>query len=224
MANLDYYNKLRSVPQEAKKEIVGGRIKGMTDINPMWRIKTLTDVFGVCGIGWKYVIKEQKLEKGANEEISAFVTIDLFIKVDGAWSDAIPGVGGSSFVAKEASRMYVSDECFKMALTDALSVSCKALGVGADVYFAKDNTKYDKQEQPKEQPKEKEQAAQQPKEKKSLTAESFGVICQYMKGAFPCDINGVQFATRNMLHSSISTNYTLTTEQGKELTELLTAK
>lgn len=31
-----------------------------------------------------------------------------------------------------------------MALTDALSVACKALGIAADVYWDKDKTKYDK--------------------------------------------------------------------------------
>ena len=50
------------------------------------------------------------------------------------------------FVAKEKSGMYTSDECFKMALTDAISVACKALGVGADVYWDKDKTKYDQPE------------------------------------------------------------------------------
>ena len=35
-----------------------------------------------------------------------------------------------------------SDECFKMALTDAISVAAKALGVGADVYMGCDQTKY----------------------------------------------------------------------------------
>ena len=54
MDNLKYYNMGREVPQEAKKNIGGGRLKGMTDINPMWRIKKLTEMFGVCGIGWKY--------------------------------------------------------------------------------------------------------------------------------------------------------------------------
>ena len=29
-----------------------------------------------------------------------------------------------------------------MALTDAISVACKALGMGADVYWEKDTTKY----------------------------------------------------------------------------------
>jgi hypothetical protein len=114
----------------------------MTDINPMWRIKTLTETFGICGIGWKYTIDKQWLETFGNE-ISAFCNITLYIKVDGIWSDGIPGTGGSMFVSKEKSGAYVSDECYKMALTDAISVSAKAIGVGADVYWAKDKTKYD---------------------------------------------------------------------------------
>ena len=52
MENLDLYQKVRSVPDSAKKTIKGGRTSGMTDINPMWRIKVLTEQFGPCGIGW----------------------------------------------------------------------------------------------------------------------------------------------------------------------------
>lgn len=144
MDNLQIYNEVREVPEIAKKPIIGGRLKGKTDINPMWRIKTLTEQFGVCGIGWYYKIKEKKLETGANGEIAAFVDIDLFIKVDGEWSFGIPGTGGSMFIASEKNGLYTSDECYKMALTDALSVACKALGIGADVYWDKDNTKYEK--------------------------------------------------------------------------------
>lgn len=40
MENMEIYNSTRAVPQEAKKEIKGGRLSGKTDINPMWRIKT----------------------------------------------------------------------------------------------------------------------------------------------------------------------------------------
>ena len=43
MNNLDIYEKVRSVPQNAQKEIKAGRLKGMTDINPMWRIQKLTE-------------------------------------------------------------------------------------------------------------------------------------------------------------------------------------
>lgn len=142
MENLEIYERVRKVPTSAQREIQAGRLKGKTDINPMWRIKALTEQFGPCGIGWKYTITDKRLENGANNEVSAFVDIDLFIKVDGAWSDAIPGTGGSAFVASERNGLYTSDECYKMALTDAISVACKALGFGADVYWAKDATKY----------------------------------------------------------------------------------
>lgn len=144
MENLTIYNAVRSVPDSAKRQIGAGRLKGKTDINPMWRLKTLTEQFGPCGIGWKYVITDKRLEQGANEEVAAFLDIDLFVKVDGAWSEAIPGTGGSAFVAKEKNGPYTSDECFKMALTDAISVACKALGFGADVYWEADRSKYDK--------------------------------------------------------------------------------
>ena len=144
MDNLMIYNTVREVPPEAKKNIAGGRLKGMTDINPMWRIKKLTEVFGACGIGWKYEIVEKWIETAmAKDEITANVIINLYIRdEDGKWSDPIPGIGGSMLVASERSGLYVNDECYKMALTDAISVACKALGMGADVYWEKDTTKY----------------------------------------------------------------------------------
>lgn len=139
MGNLDLYNKLKVVPAEAIKPIQNGRLKGKSDINPMWRIKTMTEHFGVCGIGWKYVITKQWTETYGTET-KAYCNIDLFVKVDGQWSDAIQGTGGSSEVTMERNGSYVSDECYKMALTDALSVAMKALGVGADIYFEKGKT------------------------------------------------------------------------------------
>lgn len=142
MSNMDIYNVVRKPPAEALKPIEAGRLRGKSDINPMWRIKILTEVFGVCGIGWKYEITNQWTETGAKGEISAFCNINLYVKVDGEWSEAIPGTGGSAFVASERSGLYTSDECYKMALTDAISVACKALGVAADVYWDADRTKY----------------------------------------------------------------------------------
>lgn len=141
MDNLYFYNLGREVPESAKKPISAGRMKGNTDINPMWRIKKLTEMFGPCGIGWYYVTTKKWMES-YGEEIACFVDIELFIKVDGEWSRPIYGNGGNMFAAKEKAGIHVSDECYKMATTDALSVACKQLGIGADVYFNKDKTKY----------------------------------------------------------------------------------
>lgn len=147
--NLKIYNAVRVVPTEAKRSITGGRLKGKTEINPMWRIKILTDQFGPCGIGWYYEVTKQWLEPSGNE-VAAFVNINLYIKVAGEWSKPIPGVGGSMFVENQKSGVYVSDECYKMATTDAISVACKQLGIGADVYWEADKTKYTDPSQPTE--------------------------------------------------------------------------
>ena len=136
MGNLDLYDKVRAVPKEAQKQISGGRLNGMTDINPMWRIKTLTEQFGVCGFGWKPVIVEKFIDKTDGEWI-ATVVINLYVKMDGEWSEPIPGIGGSKILSKDKSGLYADDEAYKKAYTDALSVACKALGIGADVYWSK---------------------------------------------------------------------------------------
>ena len=150
--NMTLYNAVRTPPPEALREIKAGRLAGKSDINPMWRIKVLTEQFGPCGVGWKYTIEKLWTEQGANGEIAAFALINLYHKIGEAWSEPIPGIGGNSFVAKEKSGMYTSDECYKMALTDALSVACKALGVAADVYWQADKTKYTRGTEP---PREK---------------------------------------------------------------------
>ena len=135
MDNLEIYNKIKEVPEKAQKKITGGRLNGMTDIKPMWRIEKLTELFGVCGFGWKAPITNKEIIDGANGEKIAIVDINLYIKIDGEWSEPIQGTGGSSFISNEKNGLYTSDECFKMAYTDALSVACKSLGMGANVYW-----------------------------------------------------------------------------------------
>lgn len=140
--NLRYYNELRAVPPEARKPITAGRLKGMTDISPMWRIKAMTEQFGPCGVGWCYSEPTFEYVTGNESEVMCIARTSVQVNVNGEWSIAIPGVGGSRFVTKEKGGLYTDDEAPKKALTDALSVAMKALGVGADVYFAKDSTKY----------------------------------------------------------------------------------
>lgn len=148
MENLKYWNQMKSVPKERLKTIQAGRLKGKSDINPQWRYEKLTEIFGPCGLGWKYTIDRQWIEPYGNGEIAAFANISLFVKYNGEWSDAIPANGGSMFVANESRGPYVSDECFKMAITDALGTAAKMIGVASDVYQGLSDSKY---EQPREE-------------------------------------------------------------------------
>ena len=140
MDNMRIYESARSVPVEAQKNFNNGSFSG-TDINPMWRIKKMTELFGPCGIGWYYEIVSERAEEH-HDMTMAIVDINLYIKVDGEWSKPIPGTGGNTLVKTTSKGQKASDEGYKMALTDALSVACKALGVGADIYFSADKTKY----------------------------------------------------------------------------------
>ena len=163
MNNLEIYDAVREVPGSALRAITSGRLAGKSDINPMWRIKKLTEIFGPCGIGWKYTIDKQWLEESPDtKEIAGFCDITLYYKWGSEWSEGIPGTGGSTFVAKEKNGLHMSDEVFKMALTDALSVACKALGIGADVYWGADRSKYNTDNPPPpEKPKEQGKPPQQ---------------------------------------------------------------
>ncbi len=139
--NMRIYEDGRNVPPEAKKAFNNGKFSG-TDINPMWRIKKLTELFGPAGVGWYYEVISERSERLNDDTVIAVVDLNLYIKQDGEWSKPIYGTGGNQLVSKTSRGISTSDEGYKMALTDALSVACKALGIGADVYFDKDKTKY----------------------------------------------------------------------------------
>lgn len=143
MSNLDLWNSWKQPPKEALKQITGGRMNGKTDISPMWRYQVLTEKYGPIGIGWYYTIIRQWPEEGADGQVMAMATISLFVRDGEKWSMPIIGTGGNMLVTKEKSGMHTSDEGYKMAVTDALSVACKMLGIGADIYLGNfDGSKY----------------------------------------------------------------------------------
>ena len=143
MENLKIWDQVKQPPEVALKQIKGGRLSGMTDISPQWRYLALTEQFGPCGIGWKYEVVRLWNEPGTDGQVFAFAEIKLYIKTGETWSDSIPGIGGSMLVTKESKGLHSSDEGYKMAVTDALSVATKMLGVAADVYAGLwDGSKY----------------------------------------------------------------------------------
>ena len=140
--NLRIYDAGKYVPKDALKPITAGRLKGMSNINPMWRIRKLTELFGPAGIGWYTEELGREVYPGANGEAVAALKINLYIKDGGEWSKPIFGEGGALLIASEKSGLHTNDEAWKCAYTDALSVACKALGIAAEVYYAADYTKY----------------------------------------------------------------------------------
>lgn len=140
--NMELYNRYRSVPENAQKKITGGRLNGMTDINPMWRLKCLTESFGASGTGWYTEIRDVFVERFEGEAVVNIVVALYYLNGED-WSWPVVGIGGSKLVSKESKGLFVDDEAYKKAYTDAVGNACKQLGIGADIWWSADTTKYD---------------------------------------------------------------------------------
>lgn len=143
--NLYYYVMGKTVPSDAMRSFTRkGGFSG-TDINSMWRIKMLTEMFGPVGIGWYYEIVDRRVERyQETDEVKVYVDMALYIRnpETGEWSKPILGTGGNDAIVTRGGTKAANDECYKMATTDAFGQCCKWLGIGADVYWQSDRTKY----------------------------------------------------------------------------------
>lgn len=156
MNTLELWNKFCKPPESALRRIQGGKLKGKFDINPQWRYKALTEVFGPCGVGWKFDVVRKWTEAGASGEVLAFVDISFYYRHEGEWAGPIHGTGGSTLVAEEKGRLVSNDEAWKMSLTDALGAAAKMIGVAAAVYLGQFDGKYAANDRPVDGPVDEE--------------------------------------------------------------------
>ena len=142
--NMRFYSRVMSTPKEAQRSFNNGSFSG-TDINPMYRIQRLTELFGPVGFGWwTQNVRYDFVESPDTKETSVFCELDLYIKdpETGEVSQPIYGIGGNTYIKQWKSGPKASDEAKKMAYTDALGIACKAIGIGHDIWYANDKTKY----------------------------------------------------------------------------------
>ena len=164
----EHYENLASPPADAVKQITGGKLKGFSDINPQWRYEALTNEFGLCGVGWKFEIANTFTEPvPATQELMIFVQVNLYVKEGDQWSEPIPGFGGDFLIVKDKNGIHGNDEGYKMAITDALGSAAKVIGVAADIYRGRMESKYSRPAAP---PAPKPQAPKAPRKVDSLRA------------------------------------------------------
>lgn len=133
MENMELYDAMRAAPASAVKKISGGSYgaAGLSDINPQWRIETMTRAFGPVGVGWTW----EPVECFERENVLfGHVVIRYVDPITGEWSQQIHGYGGTKFGGRDDSDIY------KMTMTDAVSNALRFLGVGADVWYAAGKT------------------------------------------------------------------------------------
>lgn len=142
--NLDIFNAGRAVPSQYVKPIDGGKLgkAKLSTINNEWRIMKLTEIFGPVGIGWYFEITKEEfvpLPEGL-DTIACFVEIALYVRDGDNWSQPIVGTGGATLLSQTSSGPFINPDCRKSAISDALSVITKYIGIGADVYLNENDT------------------------------------------------------------------------------------
>lgn len=170
----------------ALKPIDFGKLKNKTAIDPQWRIDKMTEIYGLCGIGWKVEIAEVKTETAPNKEELIFMTVNLFIRDGDGWSGPVVGVGGDKIIALEKGNLVPNDEAWKKCYTDAVGNAMKYLGIGAAIY--RGGFQYSKYASAEEEKREAPQQSNQPIDSlRTLQNELRGKLAQ-------AGINGRDFA------------------------------
>lgn len=141
--NLKIWNAVKQPPTNFLKPINFGKLKGKSDINPQWRLMAMTQAFGVVGHGWTYRIIRTWSEPHSDGSVMCFAEVAVKTKLDGQWGEEFSGIGGSEIIEKNKNGLQSNDDGYKMAVTDALSVAFKAVGVASDIYLGNfDGSKY----------------------------------------------------------------------------------
>lgn len=125
-SNLEIWNQLSTTPKEVQKTYFRGN-KQLTAIDPTYRNKRLTELFGPAGFGWGFWVDEQWSEELCNNQY-CFATVTLWRLGNSERQPIATYTGGTRVYAGEA------DEAYKSAITDALTKCASVLGFGADIY------------------------------------------------------------------------------------------
>jgi len=135
--------KVSRVPSTHLKEITFGNLKGKSDINPQWRIKAMTSVYGMCGDGWEHKTKDRWTQALPDGQVMCFVEVAVktYNGEFDEWSKEVVGIGGDFLIKKNKNGIVGNDEGWAMAYTDGLGKALKSLGVASDVYEGMFDTK-----------------------------------------------------------------------------------
>lgn len=136
--NLNLWSELERTDQDYTKEFTrGGGFKG-TQIDPVWRMRRMTEVFGPVGKGWGYEELKHVITDGM-----VFVQLRVWYTLDGEKLYTGPQYGGTELFNRRSGGLVPNDEAFKMSVTDALGRCFLQIGLSADVYLGLfDDNKY----------------------------------------------------------------------------------
>lgn len=120
-----------------------------TAINGTYVIKRLTQQFGPCGYGWKFVIEDERIEDGyilndrGDRARLHIIRGHIEYMIDGEWYCTSPQFGQTMLVDNNKYGVFMDEEAPKKSITDCIGKCAVLLGIGADVHMGLfDDNKY----------------------------------------------------------------------------------
>ena len=145
--NLALWRKVEKTDPDQVKAITGKTYKG-TSPKPYWLIQEATRTFGPCGIGWGFVVIDERIEDGALIapgffERMSVARVRVWYKWEGDMGE-VEHVGGTMFSGKYASgKTFTDEDAPKKSITDALVKALSLIGFAGDIFMGRyDDSKY----------------------------------------------------------------------------------
>jgi hypothetical protein len=151
-------------PKTTKGFSRGGGFNG-TAINATSIQKKLTEEFGPCGMGWRFVLEDDRVEEGHKLKSGDFCKLHIvrghleYFMFD-RWHSTGPQFGQTYLVGEYSSGTYTDEEAPKKSITDCIGKCAATLGIGADIYLGLfDDNKYVNDATKRDEPTKLEKAA-----------------------------------------------------------------
>ncbi len=170
--NTAMWNRLEPTDPKYTKSFDRGGFKG-TATNGTYILKRLTEEFGPCGTGWRFVLDDEQIIDGHTLDVASGDKAKLHIvrghleyRTDpkgGGWYATSPQYGQTMLVGKNKNGLFTDEEAPKKSITDCISKCAVLLGIAADVHLGLfDDVKYVND-------RKKQEAADSPQQPKNLT-------------------------------------------------------
>lgn len=146
---LNLWESLEKTDPRFAKDFNRGGFKG-TAINPCYLAKKLTHCFGPCGLGWRFVLGEERYVEGhilkSGDKMIIHVVrghLDWRVPGESTWFSTGEQFGQTTFVGENKNGTFTDEEAPKKSMTDVLSKCAVLLGASADVHLGQwDANKY----------------------------------------------------------------------------------
>lgn len=146
--NADMWDRLQTTDAQFTKSFQrAGGFSG-TAINGAYILKRLTEEFGPCGIGWRFIIEEENILEGHTlkngDKAKVHVIRGCIEYTVGAQKHQTSSQFGQTYLVYEnRNGAYTDEEAPKKSITDAIGKCAVQLGIGADIHLGLyDDNKY----------------------------------------------------------------------------------